>query len=111
MSVIHSANSNLAANTLTTQAEQKLKLEKRAEHLKSLAALCVNDLQAKESYESELAGLRAMYRKILPDAEIIRRTEHLQEIREKHNLFTRDNRQRYQQKANQAVNALCGGAV
>ena len=97
--------------TITSAAEQKLKLEKRAEHLKSLISLCTNDHAAKLSFEAELTALRRMYKDIVPDAELVRRTNYLQKIRAELGLVTRDNRAAYSRQTVRAVSKLCGVPV
>jgi|GEM_PF-5589454 len=97
-------------HTVSSKSEQQLKVVARAEYISS-QLLLTTDLQAKASFESELAYLREQYRNTLPDAVVIARVERLQALRKSINLRTVDNRRQYQQQTARAASKLCGVAV
>lgn len=97
-------------HTVSSKSEQQLKVAARAEYISS-QLLLTTDLQAKASFESELAYLREQYRNTLPDAVVIARVERLQALRKTINLRTVDNRRQYQQQTSRAASKLCGVAV
>lgn len=95
---------------LPVKSEQQLKICARADYI-SAQLLLTNDVQARASFESELAYLREQYRNLLPDNVVVARVERLQELRRSINLKTVDNRAVYSRQVTRAVNALCGGGV
>lgn len=97
-------------SNLSVKTEQQLKLCARADYI-SAQLLLTTDVEARASFESELAYLRQQYRNLLPDNVVVARVERLQELRRTINLKTVDNRVVYSRQVTRAVNALCGGGV
>lgn len=104
-----------AATKVTTPAEQKLKLEKREEFLNRMISKCQNDIQAKLSFQNDLAVLREMQAHVVPEEVIQQRCERLIDLCHKHNIRIRDNRAAYRERNAEAVAnevaRLCGGAA
>ncbi len=97
--------------TVSTPAEQKLKLERRGEWLELMIARSESDEEAKSSFESDLAALKQIQKNMLSDADILARCEKLAELKKKHNIRIVDNRSAYSRQTTRAVNAMCGGAA
>jgi hypothetical protein len=101
----------VAVHKVTTPAEQKLKLEQRAEWLKKMIANSEHDTLAKRNFEQDLVELRELYKNILTDDVIQQRCENLSKLCKEHNIRIIDNRSAYRSQTDRAVAALCGGAV
>lgn len=105
----------VAEHKVTTQDEQKLKLEKRGEWLERMIQSCEHDLDARLSFESDLAALRNIQAHLVPDAVIIQRCSRLADIRQKFNIRIKDKRAAYRRRNAAAVAnevaKLCGGAA
>lgn len=99
----------LVKNTVPTPAEQKLKLIERAAYLEKMKANSAPGSLAYRNFEQDLEDLRALYKTILPDSEIIARVEKLAAIKD--SLRITDNRAAYSRQTTRAVTALCGGAA